>query len=101
MLFGDWEQEGGAVDIVNGELRSVDFSMQPQQDQGQGFEIIGSLSAMHSSFFRQATTDDHGIRQLRALIEPGKLDELIPRDYSGNDLPLWILKVQPSSPREG
>ncbi len=98
MLYGEWEHEGPRARIIDGQLQSIDHQVRPARDHGQGFEVIGSMSSMHSSFHRQATAGEQGMTQLRMAIAPGALGNMIPDGYRGDALPLWIFEMKPPLP---
>jgi hypothetical protein len=77
MLYGKWVMEGEAeAKIAKGEFEYAEATVRPAEpaDQGQGFEIIGSLSGMYSAFYRQSTVSEEGrIGQVRLEAVPGQL----------------------------
>jgi hypothetical protein len=84
---------------MNGDIpTAIEYEFSPEQESQQGFEIVGSLSSMFSTFYRHATAKDgNGVAQIHAKSEPGALGQLIPGDYKGNALPLWRLIVHPKA----
>ena len=67
----------------------------------QGFEIIGHLSEMYSTYYNLMTLTATGkIKQLRHEPAPDVLADLIPSDYwsgTSRDLPIWRFIIRPSA----
>jgi hypothetical protein len=97
MLYGDWPSAQPRIEIVDGLVEFMEYTLRPEEDSGQGFEIIGTLSGMFSVFYRAATADQDKIVQLHLNVEPGLLGCLIPPDHKGGALPLWRLIVKKKS----
>ena len=97
ILFGEWQEDGPTALFAEGQLAGVEYEIAPEEDQGMGFEIIGTLSRMFSSYYLQSTSDDSGVNQTLATFTPGKLGELIPEDCKGDALPLWCFVQQPAT----
>ncbi len=101
-LFGDWPISRPRAKIENNELIAIDFEVKPEeQNQGQGFEIIGSLSGMISRFFNVLTAPSGQIEKIFPMAEPGSLGITIPTDYKGKQLSLWRFTVQPNIMHSG
>ncbi len=100
MFYGKWIEEEPRVHLDDGKIDSIDICVGPDEDQGQGFEIVGWLSGMFSRFYAQATEGEGQIGQIRADITPGALGSLIPEGYTGKDLPLWVFVLKPMLPDE-
>lgn len=99
MLYGTWREENEV--LTDGTtVDSVEFRLVPLRDNKQGFEIIGSLSEMFSSFYRQAIVQEGQVGQIKVDVSPGSLGQLIPQDYKGDALPLWRFILKPGSGAE-
>ena len=72
------------------QLDAVEFTVNPEQASDQEFDMIGSLSSMFSNSCRLATSNKSQVEQVKIEFTPGFWGSLIPRGYSGTDLPLWI-----------
>ncbi len=98
MLFGNWQDEEGLSEVVisGDQLEAVQFGVVPPVDQGQGFEIVGPLSAIFSSSYGWRTLKAGDVAHVRADVTPGSLGRLIPKDHRSDALPLWMFYVQPS-----
>src|SRR5215471_18143173 len=64
-FYGEWNYQEPKAIVVNGELEAVEYSWKPEVESGQGFEVIGALSSLFSSFYGQATLDDGKVVQLQ------------------------------------
>ena len=89
MFYGDWCLEGPLADASGNQLNAIEFHMIPEHPSGQEFDMIGSLSSMFSNRCRMATHGKGQVEQVKIDYTPGFLGRLIPRGYSGTDLPLW------------
>ena len=99
MLYGHWENAGPYIDTDDdGEPAAIVYDAFPTEDHQQGFEIVGSLSDMYSRGFALATVEDDRIQSLSKELHPGSWGKIIPPDYKGDKLPLWILKQEPVRP---
>lgn len=97
MLYGNWESQEPDAHVDNGELNSIDFPVaHPAPSPPQGFEIIGSISGMISRRFNDLTAPEGSIERIVPSREPGSLGVVIPRDYKGEQLPLWRFIQQPN-----
>ena len=76
MVYGGWEEEATAR-IRNGELTGVDFIRMPQEDHGQGFEFVGTLSSLFSSWYLGSTSDADRVTRLGIKVTGGSLGSLI------------------------
>jgi hypothetical protein len=99
MLYGRWGPARPArVEILNGVVEYLEEEFMPAEDSGQGFEIVGWLSGMYSTFYQERTAPEGRIGQVRLDAVPGKLADLIPEGYHGKTMPLWICILAPSHP---
>jgi hypothetical protein len=94
MFFGKWNYETEPT-VVGNELEAVEHRWVPEVDNDQGFEVVGSLSEMFSTFYKVATQDDGQMGKLRLDVAPGSWGSLIPPDYKGKTLPLWRFRQHP------
>lgn len=98
MFYGRWNYETEAK-IANDRIEAVEHRWIPVDDNEQGFEVVGSLSEMFSTFYRFATEEEGEVGRLRLDITPGSWGNLIPEDYKGKHLPLWRFRQEPSMTR--
>ena len=97
MQYGDWECSE-AIPILSGnELDAIEFTWSPREpaNEGQGFEMIGTLSSMFSRYYAEQTLGDEGVIQTEAAVVPGWFVPLVKADYKGQALPLWRFILQP------
>lgn len=98
--YGSWACTNNAQ-ITDGVLESIEFVFEPQEQEDQGFELLGPLSGMISRFYDQLTRGSNGgLRSLAPRREPGSLGISIPKDYKGKALPLWRLHLLPGAGRK-
>jgi hypothetical protein len=97
MFYGKWVYEIEPR-IVENEIVAVEHRWVPEVDHAQGFEIVGSLSEMFSTFYKFATQDEGQMGKLRLDITPGSWGSLIPEGHKGQTLPLWRFTLRPSPP---
>jgi hypothetical protein len=95
IFYGKWNYESEPK-IVNNEIEAVEHRWTPQQDSGQGFEIIGSLSEMFSTYYKFFTEDAGKVNRLRLNANSPPVGQLIPKDYKSDTLPLWRFILKPS-----
>jgi hypothetical protein len=97
MLCGRWEEAAPTAELEEGNLLSaVVFGCHPQEDHQQGFEFIGSLSEIFSSFFTCRTLKDGRVSNLEIDLIPGQMADLIPKNYKGRALPIWRFSLNPN-----
>jgi len=94
MFYGKWTYRAEPR-VIENEIEAVEHLWVPEVDHEQGFEIVGSLSEMFSTFYKFATQDEGRMGKLRLDITPGSWGNLIPEDYQGKMLPLWRFRLQP------
>lgn len=73
----------------------------PQADSGQGFEFVGTLSSLFSSWYLSSTSDADRVTRLGITVTGGSLGSLIPDDYHSDTLPLWRMRQVPEPRRSG
>jgi hypothetical protein len=98
MNFGDWEcSEPRAISNDN-ELEAVEFEWLPKEpaNEGQHFEMIGSLSSMFSRHYASQTLGDEGVIQTQADLKPGWFAPLVATEEPRTKLPLWRFVIQPN-----
>jgi hypothetical protein len=96
MQFGSWEEAEPWAELHDdGTPSALVFEWRPRADHHQGFEIVGSLSEIFSSFFIWRTFKEHEVSRLEIDVAPGQMADLIPRDYKGEALPIWRFILHP------
>ncbi len=73
----------------------------PQQDHGQGFEFVGTLSSLFSSWYLSSTSDEDRVTRLGIKVTGGSLGSLIPTEYHSETLPIWRLQQVRQPRRSG
>jgi len=101
MLFGQWQHENPVADIVNDELKSIDFIFDPpEKTPEQEFEILGPVSSMFALHYKMVTAPDDDIEKISPKEDLASIVYNIPRDYKGKYLPLWRFTVLPKDKKE-
>lgn len=100
MMYGRWPVEQLAYRI-DGRFAGVEFVARPEvaaaeEGHEQGFDVIGSLSAMFSTQFLAATTDEGVPHRLSTRLDPGVLVRLLAQGYKSKQLPIWRLSLRPA-----
>ena len=98
MFYGRWDYSVEPK-IVKNEIEAVEHRWVPEEDHQQGFEFVGPLSDMFSTFYKVATQNEGRVAKLRLDVNPGSFGRLIPEDFTGDNLPLWRVRLQPSEPK--
>lgn len=104
MLHGDWEESSTIITSYNSEneIEYIEFSFSPYQDDNQqndhqhDFYIVNALSTIISRQYGQLTALDGKVQRFSPAIAPGLLGFVIPEDYNGKALPLWIFHFEPN-----
>lgn len=98
MRYGGWMETEVPATIVDGRLFSLAFVSAPDDDgpNDQPFRMLGDLSSMVSTAYRELTVGDGGVISLDVKYDPAFFDLKIPDGYKGNDLPLWQFALQPN-----
>jgi hypothetical protein len=94
MFFGKWTHEELPT-LAEDQIESLERRWSPTEDHAQGFEIVDSLSGMFSTFYKFATQDEKAIDSLQ-MGASAQWGHLIPEDYQGKVLPLWLFKLEPA-----
>ena len=94
MRFGTWRESETEPLIHKGKLLGVRFVFSPEEQEEPNFALIGCLSTMVSNGFSELTVKDGVVVALNLGINPDVFKALIPADYKGINLPLWIFHVQ-------
>ncbi|MEG5665771.1 hypothetical protein [Enterobacter roggenkampii] len=94
--FGDWNC--GEPNIISGDdkFRSIRYEFSPEEDEEQGFNMIGTLSSMITTEFNEKTIYEKSVIALDTNLDPSLFSVKIPPDYYGEDLPLWIFSLKPN-----
>jgi hypothetical protein len=96
MRYGPWKSVDTAQ-LKDDKISAVTFEVFPEvPDKNEGFENLGFLSSLFSSYFNEATlSEDMTVRALGTTSESGSIGTLIPAGYQSKRLPVWrfVLKV--------
>jgi hypothetical protein len=97
MLNGKWTDVRQTAKVDGDLLEFMEISAAPEETtEGQGFEIVGTMSQMISNQYLRATSKEGVIRSLAPQVNANELGVIIPRDYEGEALHLWRLHVAPN-----
>ncbi len=100
MLFGGWSETTRAVfdSPDSQELDYIEFSYSPEvHDERSAIPpLVGAVSTIISRQYNMLTTENGEIQRLTPNVSPGFLGFILPESYKSNDLPLWILHIQPN-----
>ena len=97
IAYGQW-QESGPHPLWDGDqFTGIEFRWEPIEPTNQGFEPIGMLSQLFTSYYAEQTLDDGEVAQIRALPQPKWFEPLADYDYDGTTLPLWQFSMEPKS----
>lgn len=97
MQYGAWKTSS-IPQLEGDQLKEIEFLCQPTERTNKelGFEIIGTLSQMFTSYYAEQTLENRDIMQLRALPQPQWFAPLVKSDYNSKALPLWLFKAKPN-----
>lgn len=97
MQYGAWEIIS-IPQLEGDQLKEIEFLCQPREraNRDLGFEIIGTLSQMFTSYYAEQTLENREIMQLQAMPRPKWFAPLVKPDYNSKALPLWRFKVKPN-----
>ena len=100
MLYGDWTKIERPAGICDGKLEYFEISAHPTEPaEGYPFSSLGFLSEMITRQYIDMTSEGRHVKHLTPDRDPEKLGVLIPEDYKGNILKLWIFNMK-SKPSE-
>ena len=97
MQYGTWKTS--LIPRLEGDqLKEIEFLCQPieQVNKDLGFEFIGTLSQMFTSYYAEQTLENREIIQLQATPRPQWFAPLTKSDYNSKALPLWLIKAKPN-----
>lgn len=95
MRFGNWNESDSEGIFDGDEFLGVKFTYSPHAPpEDQIFSIIGDLSSMISSSYREQTVYEKSVIALDTNLEPSVFAVNIPDKYKGNNLPLWQFIMQ-------
>lgn len=97
MQYGTWKTSS-IPQLEGDQLKEIEFLCQPieRTNKELGFEIIGTLSQMFTSYYAEQTLENREIMQLRALPQPQWFAPLVKSDYNSKALRLCIFKTRPN-----
>ena len=102
MQYGDWQCSEPEARLSGETLEAIEFVWTPREraNEGERFEMIGTLSAMFSRYYAERTLQQDGIIQTEAELIPDWFVPLIDGGHKKRALPLWIFELQPN-PTDG
>ena len=101
MQYGTWIEKEAEPIIESNKLYGIKFVYAPEEENEQGFTMIGHLSTMVTNGFREHTVKNGDVVALKIGLDPTVFKVLIPQDYKGIRLPLWRFIVQPNPDFKG
>lgn len=97
MIYGDWIESQNEAIIRDGKLTGIRLRYSPEEPvENQDIHIIGTLSSMVSTGFRETTVKEGKVFTLSLKSDPMMFKVLIPENYKGEKLPLWRFTLQPN-----
>lgn len=102
-LFGKWVESEGEALFDGDRLAGVKLDYQPEHEEEmensrqQGFGIIGDLSSMVSTAYKQHTVYEQRVIALDTAADPELFSIEIPKNYKGDKLPLWQIELRPNT----
>jgi hypothetical protein len=99
MRYGSWGSDGVPAEVVDGKLKSFQFSFDPVEEgepSDQPFRSVGTMSSMVSSAFQELTVEENGVVSMDVGHDPSVFHLQIPEKYKGSSLPLWQFVLQPN-----
>ncbi|MBY5453951.1 hypothetical protein HFO91_30700 [Rhizobium leguminosarum] len=98
MQYGDW-RVSEPIAILESEnlLEAVEFEWTPreQANDGESFEMIGTLSSIFSRYYAERTVGPDGLTQTEADLVPDWFKPLLDTSYKSDALALWRFETQP------
>lgn len=101
--FGKWSESEGEALFEGERLSGVKLDYQPEHQEEmedarqQGFAIIGHLSSMVSTAYKQHTVYEQRVIALDTAADPEIFSVEIPVGYKGDKLPLWQIELRPNT----
>ncbi|AYH00936.1 hypothetical protein C5E26_08330 [Pectobacterium parmentieri] len=94
--FGTWIEKDAEAITRDNKVLGMKFVYSPENQNEPNFAIIGHLSTMVTNGFRNHTVKNGEVVALKLGVDPSVFKVLIPQDYKGENLPLWLFVVQPN-----
>jgi hypothetical protein len=92
--FGTWLEKYTEAIVSNNKFLGMKFVYSPESQEEPNFAIIGHLSTMVTNGFRNHTVKNGDVVSLKLGLDPSVFKVLIPKDYKGQNLPLWRFVIQ-------
>jgi hypothetical protein len=102
MQFGEWVCSEQAI-LSGNEVDAIEMVWTPRErtNEGQNFEMIGTLSSMFSRYYAAHTLEDAGVIQTEAKLIPDWFAPLVASSHKSIALPLWRFIIEPNrTPRK-
>ncbi|WP_241649907.1 hypothetical protein [Rosenbergiella collisarenosi] len=99
MRYGEWLCPESEAIFTDGQLESIRYTFSPEDDENykrQGFDFIGTLSALVTSAFNEQTVRDSQVRSVDTQQNVRVFTVTIPDGYKGEGLPLWRFSMRPN-----
>lgn len=97
-FYGEWPVNGPFAVIDEGEFVGVELVAKPEEPSDQGVDGIGWASRIFSRFYAMQTIEGDQVIQLNGEAAPEWFAPLSNWDFKSSKLPLWLGRIQPSTP---
>lgn len=97
MRYGSWISDGTPAEVVDGKLKSFQFSFNPEiegEPDDQTFHSPGTLSSMISSAFRELTVENDGVVSMDVRYDPAFFNLQIPENYKCHCIPINQIRAR-------
>lgn len=95
--FGGWEESEAEAIIENEKLLGIKFEYTSEHiNKRQQFQIVGDLSSMIISAYKEHTVYNQQIVTLDTKSDPDIFSVKIPKNFKCEELPLWQFSMQPN-----
>lgn len=97
MLYGSWNKIEQPAHMVDARIDYFDIQVSPEEPpEEQRFCLVGYMSQMLSTRYKQFTADPEGVSRLTPNSQPTQMSGLIPEGYKGKALPIWHFTQLPN-----
>lgn len=97
MRFGNWKERECEAVMVEQRFSGAMFTYSPEYPpEDQPFSMIGDLSSMVSSAYKEQTVYERSVIALDTDLDPEVFSVEIPDKYHGEELHLWQFTIRPN-----
>lgn len=95
--FGSWNEQECEAIMHGDKFAGARFTYSPDHRlENQRFSMIGELSSMISSAYREQTVYERSVVAIDTKLDPEVFSVEIPNNYIGERLPLWQFTMRPN-----